>query len=81
MKHSNRTLFALMVHFYVVIHLKHVYHLEKPPGIVSINVYLAIAKITDSQQIIAFNKSFVLHYSINKKNKSYSGILLWIISN
>ena len=27
---------------------------------------VAIAKIADSQQIIAFNKSFVLHYSINK---------------
>ena len=26
---------------------------------------LAIAKIADSQQIIAFNKLFVLHYSIN----------------
>ena len=41
---------------------------------------LAIVKIADSQQIIAFNKSFVLQYSINKKNKSYSGILLQIIS-
>ena len=26
---------------------------------------VAIAKIADSQQIIAFNKLFVLHYSIN----------------
>ena len=39
----------------------------------------AIAKMADSQQIIAFNKSFVLHYSIN--NTHYSGILLQIISN
>ena len=26
---------------------------------------VAIAKIADSQQIIVFNKLFVLHYSIN----------------
>ena len=40
------------------------YHLEKPPGIASIDI-VAIAKTADSQQIIAFNKLFVLHYSIN----------------
>ena len=26
---------------------------------------VAIAKIADSQQVIAFNKLFILHYSIN----------------
>ena len=37
----------------------YVYHLEKSTGIVSITLYtVAIAKIADSQQIIAFYKLF-----------------------
>ena len=38
----------------------------KSPQVLLVLMYIvAIAKIADSQQIIAFNRLFVLHYSIN----------------
>ena len=54
-----------MVHFSHTLEKTYVYHLEKPPGIVRINDIVVNAKIADSQQNIAFNKSFVLQFSIN----------------
>ena len=59
MKHSNRIIFVLMVHFSHTFEIYYVYHLEKNPGILVLMYIVAIAKIADSQQIISFNKLFV----------------------
>ena len=65
MKHSNRIIFVLMVHFSHTFE-RYVFITQKSPQALLVLMYIvAIAKIDDSQQIIALNKLFVLHYSIN----------------
>ena len=65
MKHSDRTIFALMVHFSHKFE-RYMFITKKSPQVLLLLMYIvAIAKIADSQQIIAFNKLFVLHYSIS----------------
>ena len=64
-EHSNRTIFVLMVHFSQTFE-RYMFITSKSPQVLLVLMFIvAIAKIADSQQIIAFNKLFVWHYSIN----------------